>query len=959
MNWWPFSKRNSRTGVIARTLVVRAKFDSAQTTPDNRRHWANADGLSADAAANADVRRTLRNRARYEVANNSYARGIVLTLANDVIGTGPQLQMLTDGTEVNQTIEREFGAWAKAVDLPGKLRTMRQARTQDGEAFAVQFSNDQLDSPIKLDLKLIEADQVATPSAKRLRDAGTDGIVFDSFGNPKEYHILKAHPGSGTATGALDFRVDHKGLVYDDEGNANGIAGARRAILSDLAPIASFIASRYNDFQTSAFGPGAVTDALTDLGRRFAHFYATQHPDTGQPGTTRFYVWSEVFSCPQCSNATTLFDFAVDRTTYTLASTFCCPSCNTELSKDALERVWRTVANPFGAGTLKEARSDLVEVCAQIDDNSYRYEPTHYDRKAIAEVPPAAYAWVPTDEFPHGRQTRKIKSGSGITTISQMFTPRALLLASHAWEILRGLDMPRDRWAGMFLFSSSLALISRRERFRDGTGKGAQSGTLYVPSIQVEKNAFDVMGRKLSSYQALGFQTDRDAATVTCQSHADERTIPSNSIDYIFTDPPFGESLQYGELNFFHEAWLKVRTRIEDDCVLNYVHDKSLAFYQDLMRRAFTEAYRILKPGRWITVEFHNSQNSVWMAIQEAMWQSGFTVADVRVLDKQQGTFNVVNRAGAVKQDLIISAYKANDGLEERFRLEAGTAEGVWDFTRTHLRQLPVFVAADGKSEIIVERQNFLIFDRMVAFHVQRGVTVSLSAAEFYQGLVQRFAERDGMYFLSDQVAEYDRKRMSVKEVLQLKLFVTDEASAIQWLKQQLSRKPQTFQELHPQFLKKICGWEKHERPLELSALLEENFLCYHGKGEVPSQIHSYLSTNFKDLRNKPKGDPALKAKAEDRYYVPDPNKAGDLEKLRERGLLREFEEYKERTKRFKRSEKFRMEAVRTGFKHCWQNRDYETIIAVAQRLPEKILQEDPKLLMWYDQALTRTGGDA
>ena len=200
-------KSDSRSPLV-RTLVVRAKFDSAQTTPDNRRHWANADGLSADAAANPDVRRILRNRARYEVANNSYARGIVLTLANDVIGTGPRLQMLTDSAEVNQTIEREFIAWAKAVDLPGKLRTMRQARAQDGEAFAVLFSNDKLDSPVKLDLKLIEADQVTTPSLKTSGGAGTDGIVFDPFGNPTEYHILKAHPGASTA-------LSTSGLSYD------------------------------------------------------------------------------------------------------------------------------------------------------------------------------------------------------------------------------------------------------------------------------------------------------------------------------------------------------------------------------------------------------------------------------------------------------------------------------------------------------------------------------------------------------------------------------------------------------------------------------------------------------------------------------------------------------------------------------------------------------------------------
>ena len=155
--------RKRETLSAARVRVIRAKFDSAQTTPDNRRHWANADALSADAAANREVRRTLRNRARYEVANNSYARGIVLTLANDVIGTGPRLQMLTDSDEGNRIIEREFIAWAKAVGLPEKLRTMRMARAQDGEAFGLLVSNASLNSPVKLDLRLIEADQVTTP----------------------------------------------------------------------------------------------------------------------------------------------------------------------------------------------------------------------------------------------------------------------------------------------------------------------------------------------------------------------------------------------------------------------------------------------------------------------------------------------------------------------------------------------------------------------------------------------------------------------------------------------------------------------------------------------------------------------------------------------------------------------------------------------------------------------------
>lgn len=433
--------------------------------------------------------------------------------------------------------------------------------------------------------------------------------------------------------------------------------------------------------------------------------------------------------------------------------------------------------------------------------------------------------------------------------------------------------------------------------------------------------------------------------------------IPDSSVDYIFTDPPFGHNFNYSELNFFWEGMLGVVTNQQAEAIISVSQGKGIDEYRELMERTFSEYYRILKPGRWLTVEFSNTKASVWNAIQFALERSGFVVANVASLDKKQHSFKAVMTPTAVKQDLVISAYKPNHGLEERFKLEAGTEEGVWDFVRTHMRQLPVFVSKDGQAEAIAERQNYLLFDRMVAFHVQRGVTVPLSAVEFYDGLAQRFSGRDGMYFLPEQVAEYDRKRMTVKEVLQLQLFVRDEESAIQWLKQQLTKKPQTFQEIHPHFMKELGGWEKHEKSLELAELLEQNFLRYDGAGQVPSQIHSYLSSNFKELRGLEKDDPALRTKAKGRWYVPDPRKAGDLEKLRDRALFKEFDEYRDTTQ--KKLKVFRLEAVRAGFKRAWQDRDYATIITVARKIPEKVLQEDPKLLMWFDQALTRSGEDS
>jgi hypothetical protein len=123
----------------------------------------------------------------------------------------------------------------------------------------------------------------------------------------------------------------------------------------------------------------------------------------------------------------------------------------------------------------------------------------------------------------------------------------------------------------------------------------------------------------------------------------------------------------------------------------------------------------------------------------------------------------------------------------------------------------------------------------------------------------------------------------------------------------------------------------------------------------VPSQIHTYLSSNFHDLRNLEKSDPRLKAKAKDRWFVPDPNKAQDLEKKREKALLKEFEAYRNTPGR--KLKEFRLEVLRAGFKAAWANKDYQTIVSIANKVPEDALQEDEKLLFWYDSALTRTGG--
>ncbi|BBD77930.1 DNA methyltransferase [Hydrogenophilus thermoluteolus] len=834
-------------------------------------------------------------------------------------------------------------------------------------------------------------------------------VVFDGFCGTGMTGVAAQLCGDRATVESLGYKVDDAGTIYQPEQDENGKTvwkpfsklGARRAVLNDLSPAATFIAYNFNTpVDVRAFEREA-NQILKEVEAECGWMYATLTTTAANEATTwaeklracrtadearaliasilcrgtiNYTVWSDVFVCPDCTEEVIFWHAAVDKEAGKVRDEFPCPHCGASLTKRNMDRAWVTRYDKSIGETIRQAKQVPVLINYSVGKKRYEKTPDAFDLALIEKIEELDIPyWFPTDRMPEGEESRR-NDDIGLTHVHHFYTKRNLWVLGALSSKFKN----RNSLHGLFVLTGLLQISSIQSSFRfdnrnpKNTAGGILKGTLYVPSLPREGSIFENFKRR---FRAI--LSSDNGRCIQIHNILESRTLGfapiDNSIDYIFTDPPFGGNLMYSELNFLWESWLKVFTNNEPEAIENKVQGKGLPEYQRLMTECFREYYRVLKPGRWMTVEFHNSKNSVWNSIQEALQTAGFVIADVRTLDKKQGSFKQVTSANAVKQDLVISCYKPNGGLEERFKREAGTEEGVWDFVRTHLKQLPVFVSKDGKAEVIAERQNYLLFDRMVAFHVQRGVTVPLSAAEFYAGLAQRFPERDGMYFLPEQVAEYDKKRMKVKEILQLQLFVTDEASAIQWLKQQLTRKPQTAGDLKPQFMQEIGGWKKNEKMLELDELLEQNFLRYDGKGPIPAQLVSWMKQSA-DLRKIIQEELAsgraaeengqlstqssvLITRAKDRWYVPDPNKASDLEKLRERALLREFEEYRESKQR--RLKVFRLEAVRAGFKKAWQDRDYATIIAVARKIPDNVLQEDPKLLMWYDQAVTRVGGES
>ncbi len=815
-------------------------------------------------------------------------------------------------------------------------------------------------------------------------------IVFDGFCGTGMTGVAAQLCGDKAEVESLGYRVENDGTILQqeiDEENRKiwksfSKLGARKAVLNDLSPAATFIAYNYNNPMDVESFEREARRILKEVEEECGWMYETLHTDGKTKGRINCTVWSDVFVCPQCSNEVIFWEAAVDKNAGKVLKEFLCPNCQAQLSKQNMDHSWIMKYDNATNKTIRQAKQVPILISYTVGKKRFEKKPDDFDIKLINKIENSEIPyWFPNSKMPEGFNTEQPRVSHGINNIHHFYTKRnlySLSILAHQIKNFRFFLL----LTGIANRSTLMNRIHIKYYFFGGGGwnGGYLKGTLYVSSIPVETSVIEQLIDRVDSLVKALSKLCKNSTNIVDSKSAELILLENDKVDYIFTDPPFGSNIMYSELNFIWEAWLKVFTNNKPEAIENKVQGKGLNEYQKLMTLAFQEYYRILKPGRWMTVEFHNSKNSVWNAIQEALQHAGFVIADVRTLDKKQGSFKQVMSGGAVKQDLIISAYKPNGGLEERFKLEAGSEDGAWDFVRTHLKRLPVFVAKDGKAEVIAERQNFLLFDRMVAYHVQRGVGVPLSAADFYRGLTERYALRDGMYFLPEQAAEYDKKRLTVKEVLQLQLFVIDEASAIQWLKQLLAKKPQTFQEIHPQFIREISGWQKHEKTLELSLLLEQNFLRFDGRGNVPNQVHSYLSTNYKELRNLPKDDPGLQAKAKDRWYVPDPNIAADLEKLREKALLKEFADYLppgyeppkyDKTQPTlpgmkpginipfsRRLKVFRLEAVRAGFKKAWQEQDYVTIIAVARRISETVLQEDPKLLMWYDQARTRLGID-
>lgn len=749
------------------------------------------------------------------------------------------------------------------------------------------------------------------------------------YTNPGDI-VLDGFSGTGmTGVAALQCGIPTTEMKYTYRHIDNAQWGYRHAILCDLSPEASFITYNYNhQFDIEQFEHEAK-ELLEKVIKECSWMYETDHQQgqlnfiDNSKGEINYTVWSDALICPNCGQDFTFWNEAVDVKNGKVRNRFFCPHCKAEITKKECKHVMDQYYDSKSGKIYSVSKQVPVQITYTYHGKRYDKKPDKSDMERIEKIKNLKIPyWYPENEFPEGDKTVE-PIRLGITQVSQMFTKANLYVLSKlaneaksaATYCLIGDIVPRGSKMHKIAVSRLNTNLSKTA--------GILSGTLFLPSNSIEYSIIYMIRSRISD--VLNFMRKNiheDQNIISCQSTTDLSNIPSSSVDYIFTDPPFGENLMYSELNYVSESWLKIFTNNRSEAIINRTQHKSLVDYQELMTKCLSEYYRVLKPGRWITVEFHNSKNSVWNAIQESLGRAGFVIADVRTLDKKQGSFNQVKGASqAIKQDLVISAYKPRKALGKIFNAKAGTEETAWAFIRQHLANIPVAVVKNDRIEVVAERQAYLLFDRMVAYHIMQGIPVPLDATDFYRGLDEKFLKRDNMYFLSDQVNEYDTARITTEvENIQFELFVTNEKSAISWLYQQLNEQlcgPQTYAELQPKFMQEVKAVDKYEQMPELVTILEENFL------------------------QDEKG----------RWYIPDVTKEGDLAKLRDKNLWKEFEGYLNSKGKLKL---FRSEAIRVGFSRLWKEKNYKAIVDIAERLPGQTIQEDANLLMYYDISLGR-----
>ena len=464
-------------------------------------------------------------------------------------------------------------------------------------------------------------------------------------------------------------------LVLDPFCGSGGTALAavmdgRKAVAIDRSPAAAFITKSY----CTPVNPDELRAAFEGIKAKIkdeiAWLYDTKCDRCGGHATTAYTVYSQVFQCPRCLDRVPLFD-CVEVAGETAAGKpqmiSVCPHC---LTRGVREEI---TARMSPLGSVPVLTSYVCDSGCKPGRDERRYNDPdikkreffeRYDLGKIREidalplphwVPPQRMMNVDDDNSPWGDEWRQ---GRNFRTVVDLFTKRNLWALGAIRECLTP--------AGHALSAFNAALLNSSKLYRHRTGGGGgPAGNYYMPQLSREMSAWLQFQEKVNEYCRIDVQFTPDAV-VSTQSAMKLDAIPAASVDYVFTDPPYSEKVQYGELNFIWEAWLGFDTRWHhEEIIVNQTRGKSEADWTRQMRVAMQECHRVLKPGRWVSLCYHDTSEGTWASLQDLMAEVGFVAehSDVATyIDTGQKSFNQLMADKVNKRDLVINFRKPRPG---------------------------------------------------------------------------------------------------------------------------------------------------------------------------------------------------------------------------------------------------------------------------------------------------------